>query len=253
MQFVIDYPFRVFSLSLIVMCVVTLGFHLFFKRTRALNKSLHDTFSLTQGATFTFLVFLIGFSFSIATGNHNNRQKHESAEANAINVAYMRFDFLPENIKLEAQKKLIDHLNLRLAYYHSKSLEEKTKINQDINQIDNDLWGIIKTAALNQPNMLIPLVVTSVNDLTESAAYIHISELERIHHAIWYLIFILAVFSCILNSYGAIHNANGIKLTLIFPVILAFSLMLLSDLDSTLGGFIYIDPIYLNDLAWHYR
>ena len=249
MQPITDYPLLVFGLTFLALCFVTYGFHAIFKHIPPINKNLHSTFSVTQGATLTFLVFLIGFSISLAAENYKNRQKYENAEANAINIAHIQANFLPEEIRLETRQKLQAHLDLRIAYYHSRNLEEKESINRQINQIDYDLWMATRDAVIHQQTAVMAGVVSGVSGVISTAAYTHVSQLERIHPAVWLLIFILALFSCILNSYGALHNINGIRLTLIFPLILAFALMLLADIDSTQGGFIFIEPVFTHNLS----
>lgn len=248
---IMDYPLFVFLLTLLMLGAVTFIFHLVFKRIPPINKNLHDTFSLIQGATLTFLVFLIGFGVSLATDNYKNRQKYENIEANAINQAYLQVDFLPEKVKRETKQKLQEHLDLRLAYYQSKDLEKKENISRQINEIDNELWIAIRDVATYQQTAIMVKVLSSVNEVISSAAYTHISQLERIHPAVWLLLFILAIFCCILNSYGTVHNVNGIRLTLIFPLILAFALMFLADIDSTRGGIIFIEPLFTNNLSFN--
>ena len=54
--------------------------------------------------------------------------------------------------------------------------------------------------------------------------------------------FIISLGCCILIGYGSKHNLKGIKLTIIFPLVISFSFMLIADIDSTQGGMIYVDP-----------
>lgn len=88
--FITDFPARVFVLSLILLG--GLYSHLMFFSTSSITEAeLRETFSLIQSAALTLLALFVGFSFSMGIGHYDARS---AAEANAIQTAFLRLDFL---------------------------------------------------------------------------------------------------------------------------------------------------------------
>ena len=95
MNNLMNFPFLVFVLSLVVLWFSSnLGAFLG-KRLRPLKEEERDDFGVVQAAILTLLALLIGFTFSMSVSRYDQRKNYEEAEANAIGTEYVRANLLP--------------------------------------------------------------------------------------------------------------------------------------------------------------
>ncbi|KGA65652.1 putative exported domain protein [Yersinia enterocolitica] len=59
---------------------------------------------------------------------------------------------------------------------------------------------------------------------------------------------IIAICSCTLVGYGSKQGKKGKVMTLILPLVISFSFMLIADIDSPRGGIIRVKPQNLHSL-----
>lgn len=244
---IIDFPLLVFILSFIIMSSFMLVIHKKFNKEGSLQSGFRETFNLIQGSSLSLLALLIGFSFSIAVGNFESRAKQKEAEIDAINTTYKRFDFLPDNIKAEAKTQLRNYLKVRLEFYNSNNLAEQKGINESSYQKGNNLWLLVSPIIKSEQTAVMNSISTSITDVLNSSVNTESAWSNRIPLPAWFFLLFLSTGCCILIGYGSQHTSKGVMLSIIFPLIISFSFMLIADIDSTQSGFINISSSELAD------
>lgn len=221
----------------------------FFRRGQTMDSNTQENFSVIQGATLTLLGLIIGFSFSMAITRYDLRKNYEEAEANAIGTEYLRADLLPAAEREKIKELLTRYTEQRILFYRTRGTVELIEINNQTNQLQNELWTVLLAPAKAQSSPSIALVLSGMNDVLNSAGYTQAAWWNRIPPAAWMLMSLIAICCCTLVGYG-FKNGKGRKMMLlILPLVIAFSFMLIADIDSPRGGVIKVVPQNLESLA----
>jgi hypothetical protein len=216
-------------------------------RRRELPEGLPSDYSTVVGATLTLLGLLIGFTFSMATTRYDLRKSLEEEEANAIGTEYARLDLLPGGAPAGLQNLLRQYIDLRIRFYESRYGSNLQEINVATEKMQNQLWAVVSTAAKVQPSPLSALASSGMNDVLNAQGYIQAAWWNRIPVAAWSLMFLIAVLSNLLIGYGA--HGKTLVLSLILPLAVAISFLLIADIDSPRGGVILVQPQNLYALS----
>src|SRR5258705_161673 len=176
---IMDYPLLVFLLSFTVMWLSAwLG--PFLRRRLELHQSVREDFGLIMAATLTLLGLIIGFSFSMATGRYDQRKNLEEAEANAIGTEYVRADMLPAADGAKVRALLKRYLDQRILYYTTRGEEELGEINVRTARLQAELWSAIRAPARADPNPVMAVVVSGMNDVLNSQSFTQAAWWNRI-------------------------------------------------------------------------
>ncbi|AKA37784.1 hypothetical protein AXW38_05265 [Yersinia ruckeri] len=244
-----DYPFILFFVSFFILWGCSHIGQVFFRRGQVMDGNTQENFSVIQGATLTLLGLIIGFSFSMAISRYDLRKNHEEAEANAIGTEYLRADLLPAAEREKTKDLLVRYTEQRILFYRTRGTVELSEINNQTNQLQNELWTVLLAPAKAQSSPSMALVLSGMNDVLNSAGYTQAAWWNRIPPAAWMLMSLIAICCCTLVGYG-FNNGKGRKMMLlILPLVIAFSFMLIADIDSPRGGVIKVVPQNLESLA----
>ncbi|WP_114240813.1 hypothetical protein [Dyella sp. C9] len=249
MGFVTDHPVVLAVVSAIAMWIMgRLGIALS-RWQRPGEAEVRETFNVVQGATLTLLGLIIGFSFSMAISRYDQRKNYEEAEANAIGTEYVRLDFLQPADAGKARALLSEYLRLRIRYYGPLGPEQLRQLDVQKNAAQAALWSIVTPPAQQQPNPVMALVVSGMNDVLNSEGYTQAAWWNRIPTAAWILMFAIALACNLMLGIGARGSSREPVLLLVLPVIIGISFMLIADIDSPRGGLIRVVPQNLTALA----
>jgi len=244
-----DHPFLGALVTLVAMWgAAQIGVHALSK-VRHLDEGERGDFGFIVGATLTLLGLIIGFSFSMAIGRYDQRKNYEEEEANAIGTEYVRVELLPPADAQKLQEMLKDYLRLRIEFYRINDRDRLPGIDAATAQSQNDMWAAVKSAAAPQPNPLMALVVSGMNDVLNRQGYTQAAWWNRIPFAAWELMILIALCCNVMLGFGARGEGSRNILLLILPVVLSISFLLLADLDSPRGGIIRVHPQNLESLA----
>lgn len=246
-----NFPYLVFLLSFVTMALAALiGDHLR-GRVGAINEEEREDFNIVLGATLTLLGLIIGFSFSMAINRYDQRKNYEEAEANAIGTEYARADLLPSADATRVRILLKKYVDERILFYTTKDAGQLAKVDQDTADLQNQLWSATHAAAAAQPNALVALAVSGMNDVLNSQGYTQAAWWNRIPIAAWALMAAIAICCNLLIGYSA-HRRDR-RLFLILPIAVSVSFFLIADIDSPRGGAILVAPQNLLSLAQSLR
>lgn len=211
------------------------------------SESMRSDYSVIVGATLTLLGLLIGFTFSMATTRYDLRKSLEEEEANAIGTEYARLDFLPAEDASRLQSLLRQYTDLRIRFYTTRDRADLQRVNVDTARMQNQLWATVSAGAKLQASPLSALVSSGMNDVLNSQGYTQAAWWNRIPLAAWSLMFLIAVLANLLLGYGM--HGKTLLLSVVLPLAVSISFLLIADIDSPRGGVIRIRPQNLHALA----
>ncbi|WER49666.1 hypothetical protein CupriaWKF_21270 [Cupriavidus sp. WKF15] len=242
MSQLLRYPAILFVLLLVLLAMATAAGALVLRRIRPIADESREDFSIVQGATLTLLALLIGFTLSMAVGRYDQRKNLEEEEANAIGTEYLRADLMEPESGDKARKLLARYLDQRIRYYVARGGQDLQEIGAATAQLQDEMWKVTRDAARKTPTPITGLVVGGMNDVINSQGYAEAAWRNRIPVAAWGLMIAIAVFSSVMQGYGARTARARIGLLLIMPLTVALSLALIADIDSPRGGLIRVAP-----------
>jgi hypothetical protein len=95
-------------------------------------------------------------------------------------------------------------------------------------------------AGAAQPNPVVALTVSGMNDIFNTQADTRAAWLNRIPTAAWALMLLIAIFSNLLLGYR--DRSSGRLALLVLPVIASIAFFLIADIDSPYFGTISVVP-----------
>jgi len=244
-------PLLVFALVLVVLWLSAQGGDLIRKKLLPFQETERDDFTVVLGAMLTLLGLLIGFAFSMAVTRYDQRKNYEEAEANAIGTEYVRADLLPTQDAALVRELLKKYLDQRILFYTTREQQTLSRVNTDTADLQNQLWSAVRSTASTQPTPITALAVSGMNDVLNSQGYTQAAWWNRIPTAAWVLMTVIAVCCNMLLGYSAHHTER--RLSLVLPIAVALSFLLISDIDSPRGGNIRVAPQNLLSLAQSLR
>jgi hypothetical protein len=247
MNNLLNFPFIVFAISLVALWLSALFGVFLCRKHRPADEGLWADFGVVQAAILTLLSLLIGFTFSMAVNRYDQRKNYEEAEANAIGTEYVRADVLPDADAAKVRALLRTYLDQRVLFYVTRDSEQLRQIDAETTRLQNEMWSTVQIRANAQPNPVIALVVSGMNDVLNSQGYTQAAWWYRIPPEGWNLMGIIAIFCNLMMGYSS-RRANK-TLLLILPLAVSVSFFLIADIDSPRAGLIHVQPQNLLSLA----
>jgi len=236
---VIDNPFAVFVIAVLVQWGAAFIGDLLRRTIRPLKKDEREDFDTVLATSLTLLALIIGFTFSMAVSRYDQRKNYEEAEANAISTEYLRANLLPAEDAAKVRRFLKLYTDQRVEFYTGSS-RTHGQTDPDLGKVQDELWSAVVRVAAAQPNPLLTLTVSGMNDVFNAQADTRAAWLNRIPTAAWALMVLIAMFSNFLLGY---RERSGGQLTLlVLPVIASIAFFLIADIDSPYSGVISVVP-----------
>jgi len=244
-----EYPALVFALSLALLWLAVYAGTRYAKGARHLAEDDRTDLGVILTATLTLLGLLIGFSFSMAITRYDQRKDLEAAEANAIGTELARAGLLPSDQAGKVRELLKLYLGQRLLFYTTRDGGKLGQINTMTARLQSELWSAVQEQAARQPNPIVALVASGMNDVLNSQAYTQAAWWNRIPIAAWVLMMAIAVCCNALLGYTGHHPECMANRLFVFPLIVAIAFFLIADIDSPRGGVIRVHPLNLESVA----
>jgi hypothetical protein len=219
------------------------------KRHWELDKDVSRDLEILLGSTLTLLSLIIGFSLSMAISRYDLRKNYEEAEANAIGTEYLRADMLSPADAARVRTLLRDYLQLRISFYQSRDKLTLQQVNSRTALLQAELWSAVQVPAAAQPNPVLGLVLSGMNDVLNSQGYTQAAWWNRTPIGVWCLMATVGIFSCLMIGYISHRPREGFIRLLILPLILGIAFFLIADVDSPRRGVIRVVPQNLISLS----
>ena len=249
MNQIMRYPMLVLALSLVALWLSVRVGAAFCKRRGKLEEDKREDFGLIVAAVLTLLGLLIGFSFSMATSRYDQRKNYEEAEANAIGTELVRADLLPATDAAKVRALMRDYLDQRVVFYTTRDQQQLRQVNARTAQLQSGLWSAVLAPAAAQPNPVVALVVSGMNDVLNAQGYTQAAWWNRIPHAAWGLMAAIAICCNLLVGYGIRSAKKEGVLLLVLPLVVSIAFFLIADIDSPRGGLVRVAPQNLASLS----
>jgi len=251
MTTIVDFPLRVFALTLLVLWLSAQIGAVVRKRWLSLEETERADFDVVLAATLTLLGLIIGFGFSMVVSRYDQRKNYEEEEANAIGTEYVRADLLPAAEAAKVRGLLKNYVEQRVLFYESQDPHQLARVAQYTSQLQTDLWSVVQTIAAQRPTATVALAASGMNDVLNSEGHTQAAWLNRLPIAAWCLVLAIAIFCNVLIGFTS--NRRGKGLLLILPLAVATSFFLIADIDSPRHGLIHLGPQNLISLAQSLR
>jgi hypothetical protein len=244
---------RIFFVFSFVLLWIAALMGLYLRKRRPLKEEEREDFGLIQTATLTLLGLIIGFTFSMSVVRYDLRKTLEEAEANAIGTEYVRAGLLPPQDGAAIRDQLRKYTDLRISFYRTRDEHELDQINTDIAHLQETMWSTVQAPALAQPNPVVALAVSGMNDVLNSQGYTQAAWWNRIPASAWSLMIAIAICCNVLVGYGARTSTAKANLLLVLPLVISIAFLLIADIDSPRSGFIHVVPQNLVSLSQSLR
>ena len=246
----LDSPFVVFAIALVAQWLAVYAGRLLGDMSRHMSDDERKDFDVVQAATLTLLGLILGFSFSMAVTRYDQRKNYEEAEANAIGTEYVRADLMPAEHAARVRELLKRYLDHRVAFYSATDSRSLGQIDDETTKVQAELWSSILSAAKAQPDPILALVVSGMNDVLNSQGYTQAAWWNRIPMAAWAMTGLIAVAANLMVGYGARRRR---VMLLVLPIVVSIASLLIADIDSPRGGIIHVLPQNLQSLSQSIR
>jgi hypothetical protein len=247
MNNLLNFPFLVFVLSLVVLWFFSNLGAFIGQRVRPLKEEERNDFGVVQNAILTLLGLLIAFTFSMSVSRYDQRKNFEEAEANAIGTEYVRTNLLPAADAATVRDLLRNYLDQRILFYETRDKRELEEINASTAQLQAKLWSSVQAPALALPTPVMALAVSGMNDVLNSQGYTQFAWGYSIPVEAWGLMAAIALLCNLLIGYG-VHRKNH-PFFLALPLAVAVAFFLIADIDSPRRGLVRVQPRNLVSLA----
>lgn len=211
------------------------------------DKEFNTSLGPMVGGLLGMLAFVLAFTFSMASSQHDLRKKNVLEEANVIGTAYLRADLLEERYKIQVKQLLRDYVAIRLAAADGSDLETALEKSTEIHRL---LWATVSSAALDQPDTNTALVVQAINDVIDMHETRVTGALRnRVPMSVWVALAAINALAMITLGIQVGHTGNR-RLIALVPLTLAFAVLvtLVVDLNRPSTGLIKVGQQSMSDL-----
>ena len=194
------------------------------------------------------LAFLLAFTYGIAANRHDERRQSLLNESNAIGTSYLRAAMLPPAIRERVRDLLREYTDVRIAAAQNRDIEKALRRSEDIHR---DLWAqTVAAAEADARSIPTGLFIASVNDIIDlHAKRVTATIRSRIPPGIWFVLFVVAMFSFAAMGYhGGLTARNRSPLVVLVALTFSAVLMLVVDLDRPGEGVLRISQQPLIEL-----
>lgn len=247
MTTIFDFPLALFAVSVVILWLSVQIGALVGAKLHPVRQDERDDLELVINSGLTLLALIIGFSFSMAVSRYDQRKDYEEEEANAIGTEYLRADLLSPGDAAAVRTLLRSYLDERLLFYTTRDRAQLEQINAETAILQDKLWSSVRQPAHAEPNQVVALVVSGMNDVINRQGYTQAAWWNRIPTGAWALMLSLAICCSLLIGYGAHHR--GKVLFMVLPFLVSIAFFLIADIDSPRRGVIRVAPRNLISLS----
>ena len=228
--------------GLLIFATSELGFRV--ARGKAAAAKAHEPSFLLQGAAFTLLALLMGFSFSMALGRYDARRGALMREANAIATTYYRADLLDPKTAAAERQALRSYIATRIEFARADAQpQRRAAADAESARLQRLLWHLTDRAAERDPHStMVPLFVAALNDTINLSTEQRVVLNNHIPDVVIAWLLLIALIGALMLGYGFGREGNhAIVFKAIFAVMVALVFGLVLDLDRPQRGIIRVN------------
>jgi hypothetical protein len=207
-------------------------------RTRQ-DKEAPTSLGPMVGGLLGMLAFVLAFTFSMASSQHDRRKQYVLEEANSIGTAYLRADLLDKQYGIKVKRLLREYVDIRLKAASGSDIDTALAKSVEIHGL---LWEQVSSAAGESPNTNTLLMIQSINDVIDMHEKRVTAALRnRIPTSVW--IALVGITALTMITMGAQVGLTGKRrLVAVVPLVLAFAVLvtLVVDINRPQSGLITV-------------
>ena len=222
---------------LVVLTPIIIGQRYGIWRTKKSPHLQNASVGSVVGAAFGLLAFMLAFTFQIAAGRYEARKELLLDEVTNIRTAWLRAGVVPEPMRSDTRKLLVEYVNLRVDVSNDPS--KLSSAMSSSQQILDKFWESVEILAeQDRSSEMYSLYATSVNDLVNNYNQRVTMTLEyRIPPAILGVLFIIAFLSMLTLGYQfGISGKGSFRINLLLAIVFAIVMFLILALDRPETG-----------------
>jgi hypothetical protein len=222
---------------LVVLIPIFVGQRYGIYRAKKSAELQHTPVGAAVGAAFGLLAFMLAFTFQIAANRYDARKELLLDEVTNIRTTYLRAGLIPEPMRSDARKLLVEYVDLRIQLSSDASKLGLTMTRSQ--QILDSFWNYSeKLGDLDRSSENYALFISSVNDLVDNYNHRITMTLEyRIPLAILWVLFVIAFLSMLALGYQfGISGKGSFRINLLLGIVFAVVMFLILSLDRPETG-----------------
>ena len=239
------------GLMALMLVAMVLGYLVGDKRKRTASDEFRSQTTAVQGSLLGLLALLLGFTFSLALSRHDARSSAIVDEANAIGTAWLRIDYLPEEMRDEARTDLKRYLRLRVeaGEVTADQKQRRARLVANAESAFAELWEAAAAATQDPGGPASVAFAASLNDMIDALGSRNATIERHVPEVVLFMMFLTFVLSGAMLGYSAgiagSKPATPVYLMLILIVLLVFMIV---DLDRPRRGLIEVDQSPIRNL-----
>jgi hypothetical protein len=227
---------------------VEAGYRLGILRRRRLEPERESSVGVMVAAALGLLAFTLAFTFGLAAGRFDARQRFILDEANAIRTSHLRSAFLPEPQRSTIRRLLREYLEARLELEAAQPGKVELVASQ---RLHARLWAEAVAAVQNEPSsVLAGLFIQSLNGVIDlHTKRVQVTLRSRIPGVIWATLYFVAILA--MAGIGYHEGLTSLRRSpAMVMLVLTFSavIYLIADLNRPQEGLFNVSQQAIVDL-----
>jgi hypothetical protein len=218
-------------------------------RVRHLSGTLKEPFGVLQAALLGLVALLLAFGLSLAVSRYETRRSNIVTEANAIGTTYLRAQTLPEPVRSRSLDLLVGYTRSALRFSDAvPGSDEADAARAQEERIERRLWSLAGDALDTAPAASAPrLYVETLNEMFDSETVRVASLSNRVPTAVLALEVLGSALALGLLAAYLVLVGRGVFAVLLASALVAFLLLVTTDLDRPTRGMIQVPDTVLRD------
>jgi hypothetical protein len=203
-----------------------------------------------RSAVLALLGLLLGFSFALAGARHETRRELLVEEANSIVTTARRAELLPQSHAPNIVQSLREYVPLRIEAHREAQFSERfATLRKRTAELQDRLWAEAVAAAAERPSPITASFISSLNETIDLEGKRIAAKRNHVPGAVWLLLLCVSGCGLWLVSYQAgTSGRHSVLDRVVFPVLVAIVIALITDIDTPRGGLISLDERPLLEL-----
>jgi hypothetical protein len=218
-------------------------------RVRHLSGTLKEPFGVLQAALLGLVALLLAFGLSLAVSRYETRRSNIVTVANAIGTTYLRAQTLPEPVRSRSLGLLVGYTRSALRFSDAvPGSDEADAARAQEQRIERRLWSLAGDALDTAPAASAPrLYVETLNEMFDSETVRVASLSNRVPTAVLALEVLGSALALGLLAAYLVLVGRGVFAVLLASALVAFLLLVTTDLDRPTRGMIQVPDTVLRD------
>lgn len=236
---------RAFLLTVFVLAVIAVAAGYFLTAWLRKGKSNYDenAFGMGQAAIFGLVALILAFSFSFAAERFEARRALVVNEADAVDTAYLRADFLASAPRADFRRTIASYIKERLDIYDAANITGEVADQRKALALQEHLWALAVAAVRADPRSEAAIALANaVNETIDTSEQQRAAIENHVPAPILDIVLLSTLVGAALlgMTFGRARAPNAV-VSVFFCLLFAATLYAIVDLDNVQGGFIHID------------